>query len=211
MFELCLPSREGKIPLYLLQKMSGVKYNVVMTPSIANARNLCFHKAYRSQKHVIMLDDDIEPVLSLNEITDIAEEHFKEGYDVVCGFYWLKTNLGVSVGVKGDKAPLFGLLPSNEVVWFPSVTMKPTPVDVCGTGFVIVNNDFIKRTYGSTWFDFKVLDYDKMKVMGEDVYFFTTWKPKTIADPRLVAYHHLSGTLAFDWRGILVQRGELDV
>ena len=195
---IVIVTKDGKIPLNMVRLLGNAKINTILgeEPFLDIARNFALYRAMKYDT-ILMVDDDVLPKLP---ITEIINNEYIRGYDVVCGIYWLKSFNSTSIAVENT---VFG-----EITWLPYVPNRPTEVSVCGTGFLLINGDFLRKTYGKAkelggWFDVKIVDWAKHKFIGEDVYFFKTFKPKAIADPRLVAWHKAYGIYYFNENGIL--------
>lgn len=186
-----IPTRDNRILIQLYRYLLGHKVSFISSLTLPNARNLMIKNALKEKDHIIMLDDDVLPLFKLDDFVNVAEQYFKE-YDVVCGAYYLKTLAGISVGVFAENAHKFGLFANNsDVVWFPRPTVVDVQVDVCGTGLIAINYNFIERIKNNyPWFK-EVVDENGILKMGEDVYFFKKFKPKAIFAHKFVAKHYL--------------------
>ena len=120
------------------------------------------------------LDEDVVPIeIDFSQI----EKKFNEGYDVVCGYYFLKTLKGYSVYIKD---------------WLTEI--KDTEVNGCGLGFAFIKREFLERIRRPAFLAFKPVESQYW--IGEDIYFFSTHKPKTYAISSLKAYHFIDERLA---------------
>ncbi|AHA92053.1 putative glycosyl transferase [Los Azufres archaeal virus 1] len=172
------------------------------------AREVGLYKLLKRGGDILMLDDDVIPTLRISEAYEIAKTYFDSGYDVVCGYYWLKYQGGVSVGSFPENSMQYGLpQQGSNVEWFPLPPIEPSKVDVCGTGFVFLKEKYVEQLFqkGERLFDFKILSYDPIDYITEDVYFFRKFKPKSIVDPKLSALHKISAAYAYTPQGVLTR------
>jgi len=120
------------------------------------------------------LDEDVVPIeIDFSQI----EKKFNEGYDVVCGYYFLKTLKGYSVYIKD---------------WLTEI--KDTEVNGCGLGFAFIKREFLEKIKRPAFLAYKPENFEHW--IGEDIYFFSTHKPKTYAISSLKAYHFIDERLA---------------
>jgi len=209
---IVIPSKEGKINPQLSKMSDRDYYWLVMTlPYLPMAREIGLYKAMERGGDVLMLDDDVMPLIRISEAYEIAKSYFNDGYDVVCGYYWMKYQEGVSLGAFPENSMRYGLsqlnVPHENVIWFPVPPTIPLEVDVCGTGFMFLREKYVEQLFqkNERLFDFKILDYKDTAYMGEDVYFFTKFKPKSIADPKLSALHLMTASYAYTPQGVLTR------
>ena len=189
-------SREGKIPVHYLNLIDQkVKVVLEAKPFLDLARNFALYHV-KDYDRILMIDDDVIPKLPVSQIFN---NELIEKYDVVCGIYWLKSHMATSVAVPS----IFG-----ERTWLPQPPSMPVEVNACGTGFLLINGRFVRETFAKAkevggWFDVKIEDWEEEKYEGEDVYFFDTFKPRAVADPRLVAWHKAYGEYYFNEYGVI--------
>jgi len=120
------------------------------------------------------LDEDVVPIeIDFSQI----EKKFNEGYDVVCGYYYLKTLRGYSVYRKDWEKEIF----DGEV-------------NGCGLGFAFIKREFLENIGRPAFVAYK--PENSPHWIGEDVYFFSTHTPKTFALSSLKAYHFIDERLA---------------
>jgi len=120
------------------------------------------------------LDEDVVPLeIDFRKI----EEKFNEGYDVICGYYFLKTLKGYSVYIKD---------------WLTEI--KDTEVNGCGLGFTFIKREFLERIRRPAFLAYK--PENSPHWIGEDIYFFSTHRPRTYALSSLKAYHFIDERLA---------------
>ena len=197
---ITIPTKEMKISIPLAKFLtdSKVTFYIETNPFLDMARNLLLYRAMKSDADaVLMLDDDIIPKVPLEVVVN---DKLIEENDVVCGIYWVRSTGSVSVAVENE---LF-----DGLVWLPQPPVKPLRVSVCGTGFMIVNTDFLRKTFPKAkeiggWFRTQIEDWDKGKYIGEDVFFFKTFRPNTVADPKLTAWHRAYGMYYFNEHGVI--------
>jgi hypothetical protein len=120
------------------------------------------------------LDEDVVPLeVDFKKI----EEKFNEGYDVVCGYYFLKTLKGYSVYRKDWEKEIF----DGEVAG-------------CGLGFTFIKREFLEKIRRPAFLAFK--PENSPHWIGEDIYFFSTHRPKSYALSSLRAFHFIDERLA---------------
>ena len=120
------------------------------------------------------LDEDVVPIeIDFQKVG----AKFEEGYDAVCGFYYLKTLRGYSVYRKDWEKEIF----DGEV-------------NGCALGFTFIKREFLEKIKRPAFLAFKPVESPHW--IGEDVYFFSTHKPRTYALSSLKAYHFIDERLA---------------
>jgi hypothetical protein len=120
------------------------------------------------------LDEDVVPIeIDFQKVG----AKFEEGYDVVCGYYFLKTLKGYSVYIRD---------------WLTEI--KDTEVNGCALGFTFIKREFLEHVRRPAFLAYK--PENAQHWIGEDVYFFSTHKPKTYAISSLKAYHFIDERLA---------------
>ncbi|ADF27754.1 hypothetical protein STIV2_B197 [Sulfolobus turreted icosahedral virus 2] len=123
---------------------------------------------------LVFLDEDVVPIeIYFSQV----EKKFEEGYDVVCGYYFLKTLKGYSVYTKD---------------WLTEI--KDTEVNGCALGFTFIKREFLEGLKRPAFLAYKPENTPHW--IGEDVYFFVTHKPRTYALSSLKAYHFIDERLA---------------
>lgn len=211
-FIVGIPSYDGRIPVWFAKKLVGIEVVVDSNICIHTSRNNLFLMALDKESNIVMIDDDVEPLFELKDFMKRAQELFDEGYDVLCGLYYLKTMAGLSAGMFKERASLYNLSVSNPfpIVYFPGIPNQELDVDVCGTGIIAVSYDFIKRTEKDyPWFLVNI-DKDTRRLVGEDVYFFRKFRPKARASPQFLAKHYISKTLYLSPYGTLEYEAKTD-
>ncbi len=95
------------------------------------------------------LDEDVVPLeIDFSQI----QKKFEEGYDAVCGYYFLKTLKGYSVYIQD---------------WLTEI--KDTEVNGCGLGFTFIKREFLERIKRPAFLAFKPVESPHW--VGEDVTF----------------------------------------
>ena len=166
-----------RLPLLDFLNKNDIEYTILSRRNhVAVQREIALEMFLNMKNYDVLafLDEDVVPIeIDFQKI----EEKFNEGYDVVCGYYYLKTLKGYSVYVRD---------------WLTEI--KDTEVNGCGLGFSFIKREFLERIRRPAFLAFK--PENSPHWVGEDIYFFGLHRPKSYALSSLRAYHFLDERLA---------------
>jgi hypothetical protein len=166
-----------RLPLLDFLNKNDIEYVILSRRNhVAVQREIALEMFLQMKNYDVLafLDEDVVPLeVDFQKI----EEKFNEGYDAVCGYYYLKTLKGYSVYRKDWEKEIF----DGEVAG-------------CGLGFTFIKREFLERIRRPAFLAFK--PENSPHWIGEDIYFFSTHRPKTYALASLRAYHFIDERLA---------------
>jgi len=166
-----------RLPLLDFLNKNNVEYVILSRRNhVAVQREIALEMFLGMKNYDVLafLDEDVVPLeIDFRKI----EEKFNEGYDVVCGYYFLKTLKGYSVYRKDWEKEIF----DGEVAG-------------CGLGFTFIKREFLEKIRRPAFLAYK--PENSPHWIGEDIYFFSTHRPRTYALSSLRAYHFIDERLA---------------